>query len=66
MVGVTNREVPCPKVSESLPNGPCVVVASSVLDDGDVTGFSSRGAIVVGLERVVSLEDDNVICTIAG
>ena len=47
-------------MGKALANAPISVVATAVFDDGDVAGFTSRSALVVGLERVVLLVDDDV------
>ena len=66
LVSISYGQVPHPKVSETGPNGPISVVASSVFNDGDVAGFASRRACVVGLERVVLLVNDNVNGVVSG
>ena len=66
LVSISNGHVPDPKVSETGPNGPISVVAPSVFNDGDVAGFASRRACVVGLERVVLLVNDNVNGVVSG
>ena len=66
LVGVADGHVPHPKVSKPLADGPITVVATAVLNDGDVAGFTSRCALVIGLERVVLLIDDDVNGVVAG
>ena len=47
-------------MGKALANGPISVVATAVFDDGDVAGFTSWSALVVGFERIVLLINDDV------
>ena len=66
LVSISHGHVPNPKVSETGPNGPISVVASIVLNDGDVARFTGRCTCVVGFERVVLLIDDDVNGIVSG
>ena len=66
LVGVTDGHVPHPEVGETLADGPVLVVAAIVFNDGQVAGFTGRCTCVVGLERVVLLVNRNVRSVVAG
>ncbi|CAI8321556.1 MAG: Uncharacterised protein [Candidatus Poseidoniaceae archaeon] len=65
MVDVTNGEIPRPKVRVSLTDGERVAVTAIVLENGQVSWFTSWRTVVVCLEWVVSLENGDIWCAVA-
>jgi hypothetical protein len=50
---------------ETFADTPSFLVTATVLNDSYVTWLSCWSTVIVGLERIVSLIDDNVNCRIA-
>jgi hypothetical protein len=65
LVRIAHCKVPSPEVSESSTNAPRLFVTSTVFDDSDVSRLASRRTVIVGLERIVSLENDDISSGIA-
>ena len=66
LIGIANGQIPHPKVSKALSDGPIAVSTTVIFEDGDVAGFTGRSALVIGLERVVLLINDDVNGVVAG